>query len=84
VYEIKVRGVFHLRNVNIVGFCYLFNCFNCSMFQSYDHLQVDIFSRIYSTDNGSIVFFTILDIIVNDYGDRFNVSRLLINMVAIL
>jgi hypothetical protein len=56
------------------------------MFWSYDHLQVDAFSRICSTDNRSIVFFffRILDIIVNDYGDRFNVSRLLIDMVAIL
>jgi hypothetical protein len=25
------------------------------MFRSYDHLQADIFSRIYSTDNGSVV-----------------------------
>jgi hypothetical protein len=34
VCEIKMRGVFRLRNFNIVGFYYLFNCFNCYMFQS--------------------------------------------------
>jgi hypothetical protein len=78
----KVRGGgFHLRNVNIVGFYYLFNCY---MFRSYDHLHADIFSRIYSADNGTVLFFRILDIIVNGYSDRFNVSRLLIDMVAIL
>jgi hypothetical protein len=47
------------------------------MFRSYDHLQADIFSRIYCTDNGSVDFLT-LDIIVDDYSDRFNVSRLLL------
>jgi hypothetical protein len=35
-----VRGFLRLRNVNIeVFFYYLFNCY---MFQSYDHIQVDI------------------------------------------
>jgi hypothetical protein len=47
------------------------------MSRSYDHLQEDIFSR-------SVVFFRILNIIVNDYSDGFNVSTLLIDMVAIL
>jgi hypothetical protein len=45
------------------------------MFRSYDHLQVDMFSRNYSTDNGSVVF-RILVIIMNDYSDWFIVSRL--------
>jgi hypothetical protein len=31
-------GDFRLRNVNTVGFYYLFNCY---MFRSHDHLQVD-------------------------------------------
>jgi hypothetical protein len=53
------------------------------MFRSYDHLQADKFPEFYSTDNRSVVFFRILDIIVNDYSDRFNVSRLLIDVVAI-
>jgi hypothetical protein len=35
------------------------------MFRSYDHLQADIFSRTYSTDNGSVVF-RILVIVMND------------------
>jgi hypothetical protein len=39
-YMVKVRGVFRLRNVNIVGFYYLFNRY---MFLSYDHLEVDIY-----------------------------------------
>jgi hypothetical protein len=78
---IKVMGVFRLHNFNIVDFYYLFYCY---MFRSYDHLQVDTLSRFYSTDNGSLVFFRILDIIVNDYGDRFNVGRLLIDKIAIL
>jgi hypothetical protein len=30
------------------------------------------------------LFFRILDIIVNDYGDRFKISRVLIDIVAIL
>jgi hypothetical protein len=41
--QFKVKGAFRLRNFNIVGFYYLFNCFNCYMFRSYDHLQVHIF-----------------------------------------
>jgi hypothetical protein len=44
------------------------------MFRSYDHLQVDVFSRIYTTDNGSVFFFRILDIIVYDYSDMFKVN----------
>jgi hypothetical protein len=77
-----VRGIFFLCNVNIVGFTiYLIaTCFG--------HMTIfkqTYFAEFYSTDNGSIVFFfRILDIIVNDYSDRFNVSRLLIHMVAIL
>jgi hypothetical protein len=39
-YHIKAKGVFRLHNVNIVGFYYFFNCY---MFRSYDHLQVDIY-----------------------------------------
>jgi predicted amino acid racemase len=60
---IKVRGVFRLRNVNIVGFYYLFNCFNCYMFRSYDNLQVDIFSRIYSMGIGLML----VTIVIHDY-----------------
>jgi predicted amino acid racemase len=44
--------IFRLRNINIVG---LFNCFNCYMFRSYDNLHADVFSRIYPTDNESVV-----------------------------
>jgi hypothetical protein len=33
---------FRLRNANIVGFFYLFNCY---MFRKYDHLQADIFQN---------------------------------------
>jgi hypothetical protein len=70
-----VRGVFHLRNVNIVGFFYYL--FKCYMFRSYNHLQADIFYRNYSTDNGSVVF-RVLVIIMNDYSDRSVISRLLL------
>jgi hypothetical protein len=45
-------GAFRLRNVNIVDFTIYSICY---MFWSYDHLQVDIFSRICSTDNRSVV-----------------------------
>jgi hypothetical protein len=38
--EIKVRGLFRLCNVTVVGFYYLFNCY---MFRSYDHLQAEIY-----------------------------------------
>jgi hypothetical protein len=38
---IKVRGIFSLRKVTNVGFYYLFNCY---MFRSYDHLEVEIYS----------------------------------------
>jgi hypothetical protein len=34
------EGFFRLSNVNIEGFCFLFNCY---MFRSYDHLQADIY-----------------------------------------
>jgi hypothetical protein len=34
------EGVFRLRNVTVVGFYYLFNCY---MFRSYDHLQAEIY-----------------------------------------
>jgi hypothetical protein len=37
---VKVRGFFRLRNANILGFYYLFNCY---MFRSYDHLHADIY-----------------------------------------
>jgi hypothetical protein len=50
-------------------FYYLFKCY---MFRSYDHLHADIFSRTLSTDNGYVVFFRILDIIVNYYSDRIH------------
>jgi hypothetical protein len=56
LHSIKVRGVFRLRNVNIVGFYYLFNCY---MFRSYAHLQVDIFSRIYSFRSFNLSKFTL-------------------------
>jgi hypothetical protein len=38
--EIKVTGFFRLRNITIVGFYYLFNCYT---FRSYDHLQAEIY-----------------------------------------
>jgi hypothetical protein len=37
---IGMRGFFHLRNVTVVGFYYLFNCY---MFRFYDHLQAEIY-----------------------------------------
>jgi hypothetical protein len=37
-WKIKVREFFRLRNVTVVGFYYLFNCY---MFRSYDHLQAE-------------------------------------------
>jgi hypothetical protein len=74
VCDIKGEGVFRLRNFNIVGFFTIYLIAN--MFRSYNHLQADIFSRTYSTDKGSVVF-RILVIIMNDYSDRFTVSRLL-------
>jgi hypothetical protein len=49
---LKMRGVLRLRNANIIDPLLLFNCY---MFRSYDHLQVDIFSRIYSTDKPMIL-----------------------------
>jgi hypothetical protein len=50
--NVKVRGVFRLRNLTVVGFYYLF-LLNCYMFRSYDHLHVEIYLLgNYSTDNG--------------------------------
>jgi hypothetical protein len=37
---IRVRVFSRLRNITIVDYYYLFNCY---MFRSYDHLQVDIY-----------------------------------------
>jgi hypothetical protein len=71
-----VRGLFHLRKVNIVGF---FNhLFNCYMFRSYNHLQADIFFLELTLLTMDQLFFRIVVIIVNDYSDLFNVSRLLL------
>jgi hypothetical protein len=50
-YESKVRVFFRLRNINIVGFYYLFNCY---MFRSYDQLQAEIYLlelTLLTTDN---------------------------------
>jgi hypothetical protein len=69
-----VRGFFHLCNVNIVGFFYYL--FNCYMFQSYDHLQADIYFI-------ELTLLTILVIIMNDYSDRFIVSRLLLLLLDV-
>jgi hypothetical protein len=38
--RVKMREFFRLRNVTIVGFYYLSNCY---MFRSYDHLQTEIY-----------------------------------------
>jgi hypothetical protein len=38
--DVKVRGFFRLRNVNMVGFYYLLNCY---MFRSYDHIQAEMY-----------------------------------------
>jgi hypothetical protein len=48
------------------------------MFQPSRH----IFSGNYSTENGSVVF-RILVIIMNDYSDRFIVSRLLLILLLL-
>jgi hypothetical protein len=49
------------------------------MFRSYDHLQAEMYlPENYSTDNGSVVS-RILVNIMNDYSDRFIVSRLLLD-----
>jgi hypothetical protein len=45
-YQIKVRDFFRLRNVNIVGFYYLFNCY------IRPSSGRNIFARTYSTNNG--------------------------------
>jgi hypothetical protein len=52
-FTIKV-SVFRLRNVNIVGFYYLFNCATC-----FGHTTIfkhTYFPRTYSIDNGIVVF----------------------------
>jgi hypothetical protein len=55
------------------------------MFRSYDHFQADIYlPELTLLTTEQFFFFGILDIIVNDYSDQFNVSRLLIAMIAIL
>jgi hypothetical protein len=56
-------GVFSLRNVNIVRFYYVFNCATC-----FGHTTIfkhTYFSRTYSIDNESVVFFIILVVIAN-------------------
>jgi hypothetical protein len=66
-FQIKVRDVFHLRNVNIVSFAiYLIaTCFgHTSIFRQ------KYFARTYSNDNGSVVS-RILVNIMNNYSDRF-------------
>jgi hypothetical protein len=48
------ESVFLLRNFNIVGFYYLFNCATC-----FGHTTIFMhtyFLRTYSIDNGSVVF----------------------------
>jgi hypothetical protein len=70
-----MRVFFRLLNVNIVGFFTIYLIATC--FGPTTIFRQDIFSRNYSTDNGSIVF-RILVIIMNDYSDRFIVSRLLL------
>jgi hypothetical protein len=73
--EIKVRGVFHLSNVNIVVFFTIY-----LIATSFGHTTIfkcHIFPRTYSTDNGSVVS-RILVIIINNYSDRFIVNRVLL------
>jgi hypothetical protein len=48
------------------------------MFRSYDHLQAGIFSLELTLLTTDPFFFTLLDIIVNDYDDHFNVNTLLL------
>jgi hypothetical protein len=62
---IQGDGVFRLRNVNIVGLYYLFNCDTC--FGHSTIFKYTYFPRTYSIDNGSAVFFRILVIIVNSW-----------------
>jgi hypothetical protein len=49
------ESVFRLRNVNVVGFYYLFNCATC--FGNTTIFRHAYFPMTYSTDNGSVVFF---------------------------
>jgi hypothetical protein len=49
------EGVFRLRNVNIVGLYYLFNCATC--FGLSTIFMHTYFSSTYSIDNVSVVFF---------------------------
>jgi hypothetical protein len=69
VTKIKVRGVFCLRNVNIVGFYYLFNMPHVSVIRPSS--SRNIFARTYSTDDGSVVFRILLNI-MNNYSERFD------------
>jgi hypothetical protein len=48
------EGVFRLRNVNIVGFYYLFNC--ATSFGHTTIFKYTCFPRNYSIDNGSVFF----------------------------
>jgi hypothetical protein len=50
--NIGCESVFRLRNVNIIGFYYLFNCAKC-----FGHMAIfkyTYFPRTYSIDNGSV------------------------------
>jgi hypothetical protein len=49
------ESVFRLRNFNIVGFYYLFNCATCFGYTTI--FGCTYFPRTYSIDNGSVVFF---------------------------
>jgi hypothetical protein len=69
-----VRSWFsRLCNVTIVRFYYLLVfLLNCYMFRSYDHPQAEIYLlEYYTTDNGSVVFRT-LGNIMDNYSDRFD------------
>jgi hypothetical protein len=67
VLTVKVRGVFCLCNVNIIGFYYLFNMLHISVIRPSSGRN--IFARTYSTDNGSVVFRILVN--MNSYSDRF-------------
>jgi hypothetical protein len=74
VYEIRVRD-FRLRNLFSYSLLLFFICY---MFRSYDHLQVDIYTlQINSTDNGSVVFRILANLVNN--GDR---SLVTVDVVA--
>jgi hypothetical protein len=59
-----VRAIFRLRNVNIVGFYYLFNCY---MFQSYDDLQAEVYLLELTLLITDPLFFRILVNMMNNY-----------------